>query len=688
MSRASQSASQGEARRRLSLVAALGWSHALTVILLALLLALGAGQLLRRLAYEQARLQMAELAAGVVRELELAHAQLRVAARLLAERPTLAALARTPEDPALLDFVERFRRSGVIHTIRLEFPGGKPLEVGRETSAWSEARYLIDAPEHIVVQRTAPWLDGGQIRMRRRLSLTSLLPRGLPEGAQLVLHELEAAQSGDPSLESVLMRRHVLAGLRAESAVLHGEERFLAMEPLLGNQGEALGLLEIVWPMQQVEQRWREWVEGFALLLLLCAATAAAIGLLLARRIGAAFAGLHAAAGRIGAGDLETPVALQDSGIREGQALGLHLEEMRRDLLDARQRERQQAQALVSVLDGVQEAILSVDGERRIRYHNRQLAELCGNTAEAIQGAFCGDVLRPLPVGGRPRCDVDCPLLAARSHGAAETVERCMGQQGGRDLVVRAASLVDDRQVLIVREQTAIEAARSMRESILANLSHEFRTPLAGQIAAIELLRDHLAQRGDSAGLDLATAQHRAVLRLSQLVDNLLESASVEAGRAPLRLSRVDLRELLEEALALMQPLLQRRRQQLIGEWPQDLAPLLADRRRLLQVFLNLIGNANKFAPDDSNIFVRGQSRADGVEVWVEDQGPGLSGPVSADPFAGLGLAPAAAPERQGHGLGLAIARSIVERHGGRLLAASGDGGRIGFFLPWEAKPT
>jgi len=239
--------------------------------------------------------------------------------------------------------------------------------------------------------------------------------------------------------------------------------------------------------------------------------------------------------------------------------------------------------------------------------------------------------------------------------------------------------------VLIVREQSALEATHALRDSILANLAHEFRTPLAGQIAAIELLRDHLEARVDADGLELANAQHRTVLRLSQLVENLLESASVEAGSAPLRRTPLRINEIVEEAALLMQPLLLRRRQCLEIALCEPSQALLGDARRLLQVFLNLLGNSNKFAPDDSVIRILSECSDTALTVWVEDQGPGLSSEIGKDPFASFVIAPGAAAERQGNGLGLAIVRSIVERHHGQMLVDARPGaGRIGFTLPLD----
>ncbi len=670
-------------RARWSLAQALTWSHALPVVLLALCLLLAAGVALRKLAYEQARLQLGQAAAEVIREIDRAHVGLRAATQLLADRPTLPGLQRRRDRASALEVLERFRRSGGLHAIRLEAPKTPPQIIGTEPPQWADDRLLVVHGREIWLFRSIPWLERGRIQAARRIGIDRLAQGERARGLELRLYDVAQARSGDVGQPDVVTRRHVLETLRGETAAPSAIDFLLAVEPLLGSRGEALGLIELRLPRAEVDANWRGWIEFFGMLLLLLALSAAALGLVIAQRIGAGFGGLLDAARRIGAGDLETPVPLPPTQIREGRALARTLEDMRQDLSAATGRERQQAQALSAILNGVEEAILAVDGDRIVRYHNRQLPLLTGLDATQIDGRFCGDVLRPALIDGRRRCDSACPILLARSHGSAHASEPCPGPRGLRALNVQAAAMVDDRQVLIVREQSALEATHALRDSILANLAHEFRTPLAGQIAAIELLRDHLEDRADADGLELADAQHRTVLRLSQLVENLLESASVEAGNAPLRRAPVRINEVVEEAVLLMQPLLLRRRQRLEIALCDPAGILLGDARRLLQVFLNLLGNANKFAPDDSLIRIASECSDTELTVWVEDQGPGLSSEIGKDPFASFVLAPGAAAERQGNGLGLAIVRSIVERHHGEMRVDPTPGaGRIGFTLP------
>ena len=151
----------------------------------------------------------------------------------------------------------------------------------------------------------------------------------------------------------------------------------------------------------------------------------------------------------------------------------------------------------------------------------------------------------------------------------------------------------------MLRDETEIEAARRARDAILANISHEFRTPLSAQLASIELLLDQLPELTTNEIGQLVRSQQRGTLRLRQLIDNLLESARIEAGRQRIRRQRIALDEVIEEALEMTRPLLDQQGQTALIDLPYPLPVVYGDSRRLTQVFVNLLGNAHKFAPKE-----------------------------------------------------------------------------------------
>jgi signal transduction histidine kinase len=261
-------------------------------------------------------------------------------------------------------------------------------------------------------------------------------------------------------------------------------------------------------------------------------------------------------------------------------------------------------------------------------------------------------------------------------------------------VVITSAGPVEERQFLVMRDETDVELARRQRDTVLANISHEFKTPLAAQRASLELLREKLLEGGgrdDSAeARELVLSLERGGLRLTQLIDNLLESVRIESGQDSLRRRPVALDEVVEEAVELTAPLFAQRRQQLLVDLPYPLPPVLGDAPRLIQVFVNLLANAQKFAPAGSPLAVGGEITERDVAVWVDDLGPGL--PPAADSgtelFRRFVRSPGemAEPEQSGMGLGLWIVQSIVERHGGTVAAERRDPGtRMRVTLPRSA---
>jgi K+-sensing histidine kinase KdpD len=221
---------------------------------------------------------------------------------------------------------------------------------------------------------------------------------------------------------------------------------------------------------------------------------------------------------------------------------------------------------------------------------------------------------------------------------------------------------------------------------VLANVSHEFRTPLAAQLASIELLREGLHTRTPQQLEELVLSLERGTLRLTQLIDNLLESVRIEAGQLEIRRQSIDLRDVIDDAVVTVEALLRQRGQHVEQSLAEDLS-LNGDAVRLTQVFVNLLANASKFGPQDSAIRIGAQRNANTLEAWVEDAGPGL--PEGAqetvfERFSRGGVEPAPS----GMGLGLSISRSIIERHGGRLTASRTGEGYTRFTLSLPVEST
>jgi signal transduction histidine kinase len=216
---------------------------------------------------------------------------------------------------------------------------------------------------------------------------------------------------------------------------------------------------------------------------------------------------------------------------------------------------------------------------------------------------------------------------------------------------------------------------------VLANISHEFRTPLAAQLASIELLLEGMETLEPAQQKELVLSLERGALRLTRLIDNLLESVRIESGQLNIRHQSVDLAEVVDDAQALIGSLLTLRRQTLEVSLPENLPYIDGDLPRLTQVFVNLLANANKFAPEDSIVRIGAEASDGYVLAWVEDEGPGPGSGETDAIFARFQRGSGEEPEPGGLGLGLWIVKSIIDRHAGTISLLRTEQGRTRFIL-------
>lgn len=240
--------------------------------------------------------------------------------------------------------------------------------------------------------------------------------------------------------------------------------------------------------------------------------------------------------------------------------------------------------------------------------------------------------------------------------------------------------------VEVAREAILKMESERLRNSVLAALSHDLRTPLTALIGMADALTRSEPRLGghqiEWAESILAEAQ-----RLSQLVDNLLDMARLEAGEVKLNAQWQPVEEVVGSALRVSRTVLQRH--QIVTHLPFDLPLVRFDAVLIERVLCNLLENASKYTPAGSTISIAAVKLDAWLEVSVADNGPGFPSEFAARLFDKFTRAK---PESAipGVGLGLAICRAIVEAHGGRIRAenlASG-GARFVFTLPLDTPPV
>jgi signal transduction histidine kinase len=231
------------------------------------------------------------------------------------------------------------------------------------------------------------------------------------------------------------------------------------------------------------------------------------------------------------------------------------------------------------------------------------------------------------------------------------------------------------------RMSAELEQLERLRRDLVANVSHELRTPISAIRARLENLLDGVEQV-EPRTLEAMLAQTE---RLGRLVDQLLELSRLDSGDLRLRREPVMLDELVSEVVAELEVVRADRHVQLFGTISGDLPVILADREKVHQVLFNLLDNALRFTPTGGEVRVTAERHNGSVDVHVWDTGPGISPEHLSRVFERFyRVDPARSRDEGGTGIGLAIARSVVEAHGGRIWAESepGRGSVFTFELP------
>ena len=284
--------------------------------------------------------------------------------------------------------------------------------------------------------------------------------------------------------------------------------------------------------------------------------------------------------------------------------------------------------------------------------------------------------------------------LSSRIGRVRAGTERIAGGQLGSEVRVEGhdevAGLADDFNRMAQALERAAEREREMeqaRRDLVAAVSHDLRTPLTSTRALIEALADGIATDPQTERRYLSSAR-RELEHLSRLVDDLFELARIDAGLLQLTLEEASLHDMISDTISSFQPQAEQKGVRLAGEISGDVDPVLANPPRLQRVLHNLVSNALRHTPPDGAVTLRATREGEEAHVEVSDTGEGIAAEDLPHVFerSFRGEQSRTRPERDdapSTGLGLAIARGLVEAHGGTMDVESdpGRGSRFYFTL-------
>ena len=234
----------------------------------------------------------------------------------------------------------------------------------------------------------------------------------------------------------------------------------------------------------------------------------------------------------------------------------------------------------------------------------------------------------------------------------------------------------------------AIETKEEEWLRFIDTLSHELKTPLTSIIAAAGLLAEELEASGDRPHQRLIQTILQNASTLETRLAELLDTVKTGSGEIQLQLEPVDIKSLLRGTGMQISPLIQGKGQHLDIDLPPSMPIIRGDGQRLEQVVLNLLNNASKFSEEGCDIVLKARSHDTEIVVEVQDSGVGIAPEEQPRLFKPYSRLDADRQRHPGLGLGLALAKQVVELHGGKIWVESepGKGSIFYFSLPLRVK--
>lgn len=312
----------------------------------------------------------------------------------------------------------------------------------------------------------------------------------------------------------------------------------------------------------------------------------------------------------------------------------------------------------VAVLDGLSDAVLALDENKRITLINR-----AGILLLAVNGEPVGNALQDI-IGAPELHD----LVDDKSDGEkkADEVEFDLPGEKKRRILARANWPKSGGVIVALQDVTDLRRLENMRRDFVSNVSHELRTPVSVIQANTETLLGGALEDREAADRFLHSTLDKAE-RLSSLISDLLDISRIESGKFQFKLDSVPLTAAMRRAAVTLEPQAIEKRFTIQVEPCGDLA-VKADARALDQILCNLIENAVKYAPSGGRVVLRAAAQSGQIRIEVEDNGPGVPAQYRSRLFERFfRVDPGRSRKMGGTGLGLAIVKHLVLAQNGEV---------------------
>jgi two-component system, OmpR family, phosphate regulon sensor histidine kinase PhoR len=436
-------------------------------------------------------------------------------------------------------------------------------------------------------------------------------------------------------------------------------------------------IMRLALPVESLENvlssfRHSLWLASFLILLL-----ATVVSLMVSRAFTGRIERLTAFSRRVAEGDFR-PLPSDGSTDAMG-SLGASLNQTAARLDRTIRTLTEERNLSSAILGSMVEGVAVVNGSERLLFANQSFVAILGLDVPPQPGSSLLEVVRQTELieavrevlGGAPRVESEIVTGTLRLHFFAATVAS-----------VRAAET--SGAVVVLHDITDLRKLERVRRDFVANVSHEFKTPLTAIQGFAETLLAGAVDDPQNRGrfLEIILEHSR---RLARLTDDLLKLSKMDADRLELEISRLGVTQFIESCLETTRHRAAERDLRVSLNLPARLPDIAADRRRLAEVLQNLVDNAIQYTPAGGQIMVSGSQTDSEVVITVSDTGIGIpqaDQPRIFERFYRVDVA--RSREVGGTGLGLAIAKHLVEVHGGRIWVESevGRGSSFHFSVP------
>lgn len=341
------------------------------------------------------------------------------------------------------------------------------------------------------------------------------------------------------------------------------------------------------------------------------------------------------------------------------------------------QRVAEERSRLKTTLEDTADAVVLTTTSGHILLINKAAAQAFRINAEMAVERPADDIFFNHPLGD---------ALMSQSIELPATLEITTPTE--RTLYATISEVTDVGRVAVMQDVTALKQIDNMRAQLLGTAAHDLKNPLNAIRLGADLLADAPFSEQQRKALNM---MHRATESMTNLITGLLETIRVEST-ANLVLEPTNINDLIRRAIEDLRPLAEAKKHQIAYQPPEESLLIMGDPNRLNSVMTNLLSNAIKFTSDGGKIAVEAEWNDDEILIKVTDNGPGISEDELPKVFDHLFRGKAAFQDNnpiEGTGLGLALAKTVIEQHGGRLWVESveGDGSTFSFALPREPTP-